>query len=98
MTIPFRILYHRNWDRQRILDLFAVIDWLMHLPDKPAQKLGEDIQHIEEEHKMRYVTSVERLALKKGEQKGQQSTMIEVLQSQLAHRFGAIPEWAEQRI
>ena len=26
-----RLLYRRGWDRQRILDLFAVLDWMMRL-------------------------------------------------------------------
>ncbi len=25
-----RLLYERDWDKQRIIDLFAVIDWLLH--------------------------------------------------------------------
>jgi Putative transposase, YhgA-like len=27
-----RLLYERDWDKQRIIDLFAVIDWLLRLP------------------------------------------------------------------
>ncbi|GAB6057767.1 hypothetical protein [Desulfonatronum parangueonense] len=47
-----RILFARGWERQRILDLFSVIDWLMHLPDELEQKLDEKIRQIGEEHKM----------------------------------------------
>ena len=28
-----RILYQRHWDKQRIIDLFCVVDWLMQLPE-----------------------------------------------------------------
>jgi hypothetical protein len=34
-----RLLYERHWDRQRIIDLFSVIDWLMRLPAELEQRL-----------------------------------------------------------
>jgi len=49
-----RALYRQGWDRQRILDLFAVIDWMVCLPNALEQQLWQAI-----ETKMRYVTSVE---------------------------------------
>ena len=36
-----RLLYRRGWDRQRILDLFAVLDWMMRLPDVLERKLWQ---------------------------------------------------------
>lgn len=42
-----RLLYTHGWDRQRILDLFAVLDWMMRLPDGLEQKLWQDIEQIE---------------------------------------------------
>jgi hypothetical protein len=67
-----RLLYRQGWERQRILDLFAVLDWMMRLPDSLEQKLWQDIAAIEGESKMRYVTSVERLAIQRGVQQGEQ--------------------------
>jgi hypothetical protein len=37
---------------QRILDLFAVIDWMMRLPDPLEQALWNEVQTIEGERKM----------------------------------------------
>ena len=34
-----QLLYRRGWDKQRIIDLFLVIDWMMHLPDFLSQQL-----------------------------------------------------------
>ena len=34
-----RRIYERHWDRQRIIDLFSVIDWLMRLPGELEQRL-----------------------------------------------------------
>ena len=65
-----RSLYRRGWDRQRILDLFAVIDWMMRLPNELEQRLWQAIETIEGETEMPYVTSVERLAIQRGMQQG----------------------------
>nr|VFJ51396.1 MAG: conserved hypothetical protein (putative transposase or invertase) [Candidatus Kentron sp. FM]VFK08990.1 MAG: conserved hypothetical protein (putative transposase or invertase) [Candidatus Kentron sp. FM] len=66
------LLYRQGWDRQRVLDLFAVLDWMMRLPEELEQQLWQDIETIEGETKMPYVTSVERLATQKGLQQGRQ--------------------------
>lgn len=42
-----RLLYRQGWERQRILDLFAVLDWMMRLPDALEQRLWKDIEAIE---------------------------------------------------
>ena len=65
-----RLLYQRNWDRQRVLDLFAVLDWMMHIPDELNRQLWQEIETLEEEQNMRYVTSVERIGIEKGIEQG----------------------------
>jgi hypothetical protein len=55
-----RLLYQRGWERQRVINLFAVLDWMMRLPKALEQRLWQEIEAIEEEQRMRYVTSVER--------------------------------------
>jgi hypothetical protein len=105
-----RLLYGRGWDRQRILDLFAVLDWMMRLPDSLEQKLWQAIATLEGETQMRYVTSVERLATERGMQQGLQQGMqqgmqqglqkgeVAVLRRQLHKRFGELPEEIELRL
>lgn len=101
-----RLLYERGWDKRRILSLFAVLDWMMLLPKKLEAKLWHDIESIEGERKVRYVTSVERLAIERGMQKGMQKGIekgmkkgIEkgrlegesiILHRQLTRRFGPL--------
>ena len=72
-----RMLYQHCWSPQRVLDFFRVLDWMMHLPEGLAQKLKQDIDQIEGETKMQYVTSVERLAKKEGMQIGKIEGKIE---------------------
>jgi len=91
-----RSLYRQGWDRQRILDLFGVLDWMMRLPDALEQRLWQTIEAIEGETKMSYVTSVERLAIQKGMQQGlEQGRLegkIEGLERLLVKRFGPLDE------
>lgn len=105
-----RLLYRHGWDRQRILDLFAVLDWMMCLPEELEQKLWLEIEMIEGESKVRYVTSVERLATKRGLQQGLEQGLEKglekgkiqgeaaVLQRQLTKRFGPLTEETQMRL
>jgi hypothetical protein len=65
-----RLLYQRQWDKQRIIDLFFVLDWLMKLPDWLEKQVWQAIETIEEGNKMRYVSSIERFGIEKGVQQG----------------------------
>jgi hypothetical protein len=106
-----RLLYRHGWERQRILDFFAVLDWMMRLPDGLEQKLWQDIAQIEGETRMRYVTSVERLAIERGMQQGLQQGLQQgeikgklegesvLLERLLAKRFGSpLPDEISARL
>jgi len=66
----------------------------------------EEIKGIEENNKMQYVTSVERMAIARGLEKGMaqglEEGMLEgerkILRRLLMRRFQVIPDWAEDRI
>jgi len=60
-----RLLYQRKWDKQRVIDLFRVIDWMMRLPEKLEQQLWREIKTLEENETMQYVTNVERFEIAK---------------------------------
>lgn len=95
-----RLLYEKGWDKQEILDLFAVIDWMMRLPQGLDERFKIELADFEREKKMRYVTSVERLAkeegIQEGIQKGIRSNKIEMLAQLIAFKFGQCPEWATE--
>ncbi len=97
-----RLLYERGWDRQRVIDLFTVIDWMMRLPEGLTGQLWREIEAIEEGTKMRYVTSVERLGIEKGIQQGraegETKGKAEMLLRQLRRRDKALPLGLEDRI
>ena len=95
-----RLLYQRQWDKQRIIDLFSVIDWMMRLPEELDQQLWQEIEIFEENEKMQYVTSIERIGIAKGLQEGRQEGRqegllegeAEMLGLMLKHRFGELSD------
>ena len=67
-----QLLYQRGWGKQQVIDLFSVLDWMMRLPEQLKRSLWHNIEVLEEQEKMRYVTSVEQLYNEKWMQQGLQ--------------------------
>ena len=86
-----QLLYRRGWDKQRIIDLFMVIDWMMRLPEHLKQQLWQNLEQLEQEKKMAYVSSVEHIGIEKGMQLGVQQGEALALQKLLGQRFGPLP-------
>ena len=107
-------LYRRGFDRQQITDLFRVIDWMMRLPKALQVQLRQDLNVLEEESKMRYITSIEQLAIEEGMEKGMQQGMQQGIQHGMQQglsagkgqaltrllvlRFGELPAWVHERL
>ena len=105
-----RLLYERQWDKQRIIDLFEVVDWLMKLPKWLETKIFQEIESIERREDMRYINSVQRMYMEKfraegmelgieqgveiGLVKGVVTGEAKLLKKQLEKRFGSLPSWA----
>ena len=79
-----RLLYERNWPRQRIIDLFRVLDWMLKLPDSLERQLWQDIENIEGDRKVTYVSSIERFAIERGMKKGMQQGMQQGIEKGMA--------------
>ena len=95
-------LYRRGYGRQEILELFRFIDWLLELPEALEERLWNEVKVYEEGEKMPYVTSVERIGIRKGHQKGRQEGRRQeakhLLRRLLTRRFGSLPEWSEAKL
>ncbi len=70
----FKSMYEKGYDRETVLQLFRLLDWMMILPEELTQKFDTEINDYEEEKKMPYVTSLERLYLQRGEEQGRERT------------------------
>jgi hypothetical protein len=91
-----QLLYQRGWGKQQVIDLFSVLDWMMRLPEQLKRSLWHNIEVLEEQEKMRYVTSVEQLYSEKWMQQGLIQGRAEgeayALQRLLQKRFGPLSE------
>jgi len=73
-------LYERGYGRENIVELFRLIDWFIALPEWEEERLWQEIQTLEEDKNMPYVTSVERIGIKKGQKEGKQQDIVRILE------------------
>jgi hypothetical protein len=71
-----------------MLELFRFIDWMMQLPAALEDRLWVELRVHEEAQKVTYITSVERIGIKKGIQQGLAAER-RLLLRQIQRRFGA---------
>ena len=101
-----RLMYERGYSKGQIQELFNVIDWMIKIPSDLNQDFLNAIYAIEEDKKMPYINTAERVGLEKGEligiQKGRQEGRQEgeaiALKKLIKMKFGALPDWAETQI
>lgn len=82
-----RRLYERGYSREDIRELFRFIDWIMVLPKELALSFKTEVRSYEEGNRMRYVTSIERLAKEEGIVENARESVIAILET----RFGEVP-------
>jgi hypothetical protein len=87
-------LYQRGYNRQDILELLRLIDWMMSLPELAEQNFQQEIRRYEEDLQMPYVTSFERLARQEGILQQKREDVLEVLEV----RFSALPSELAEKI
>jgi hypothetical protein len=63
-------LYEQGYEREDVINLFQFIDWLMRLPEELEQEFWQQVRELEEERRMPYITSVERIGIQKGIEQG----------------------------
>jgi hypothetical protein len=97
-----RSLYRRGYQRTEILELFRFIDWVLVLPDGLEGQLWTEVQQFAEEKRMRYVSSFERIAQKRGIElgieKGVGKGQARLLKLQIQQRFGVVPAEVDVRL
>ena len=93
-----KILYQRHWDKQRVINLLTVVDWLMTLPTWLDTKVWQEMETIEEHKSMKYITSIERIGIAKGRVEGRIEGESKLLKRQLERRFGALPAWVTEKL
>ena len=74
-------LYEKGYSKEEVFLLYKFIDWLVKLPEELTKRFYEEIKKYEEDKKMAYITTAERMGIKKGIEIGiQQGIQQGVLQ------------------
>lgn len=80
-----RRLYEQGYSREDVVNLFGFIDWIMSLPEELEQEFWREVIQLEEERRMPYITSVERIGIQKGIRQG----LLEGISLGLKLKFGS---------
>jgi hypothetical protein len=75
-----RGLYERGFSAKDVRELFRLIDWMMELPPVLEDVFWQDLAHIQEERRMPFITTPERVGRREGIRLG--------IESLLRVRFG----------
>jgi predicted transposase YdaD len=85
-------LYEKGHKAEEVRRLFKFIDWIMTLPQELENAFWHDVEKIEEEKRMPFITSVERIGIAKGMEIGLNEGLQKGLQKGIAAllkaRFG----------
>ncbi|HEY8601832.1 MAG TPA: hypothetical protein VIL85_25620 [Thermomicrobiales bacterium] len=71
-----RRLYRLGYDRERIVQLFRFIEWLLRLPPELEDRTWREIRAFEEAEQMTYITYGERIGLERGRVEGLQEAIV----------------------
>lgn len=89
-----RALYDKGFQRQDIINLYRFIDWAMILSEDLELQCWSELTAFEEERKVTYVTTGERIGFERGRTEGEISLVLR----QLSRRFGSLSQNAQTQI
>ena len=87
-----RQLYESGYNQDDVLNLFRFLDWLLKLPKGLEAEFWQELSIYEEERKMPYVTSVEKIGIEKGIKEGKTEGERSLVLHLLNHKFGELPD------
>jgi hypothetical protein len=89
-----RALYDKGFQRQDIINLYRFIDWAMILSEDLELQCWSELTAFEEERKVTYVTTGERI----GFERGKSEEALSLVFRQLSRRVGSISPNAQAQI
>jgi len=84
-------LYTKGYKKDEVVSLYEFIDLSLDLEIEEEELFWETLKKVESEKKMPYITSVERIGIKKGIKEGALKKSREMVLEALDERFGKIP-------
>jgi hypothetical protein len=83
-----RGLYERKMEGEDRRQWIRFLDWLLNLPEEQERDIARELEGFEQEKKMPYITSFERLGYDRGLKEGQASGLWKAIELGLKLRFG----------
>ena len=83
-----KMLYEKGYKEKEIMSLYQFLDGIMVLPEDMEIEYNDKIIELEEEKKMAYVTTAERIGIKKGRKEGIIEGAIKGIEGMLDIKFG----------
>lgn len=93
-----RQLYQLDYTETDIRQLFLFIDHALRLPTEQDQAFTLTLEQLEQEQKVAYISSVERVWLRRGLEQGIEQGLSQTLATLLHQRFGRLPAELQQRL
>ncbi|MDM8550007.1 hypothetical protein QUF72_08025, partial [Desulfobacterales bacterium HSG2] len=90
-------LCRQGMDKSDILNLYLFIDWIMRLPEDLEIAYHREIIKFEEERKMQYITTAERIGIEKGKVTGRKEGML-IGQILMAQRLLGYPVYSRDEL
>ncbi len=87
-----------GYARREIDALARLVDWIIRLPERLEPDYMRALETLEQEHAVTYITTPERVGLRRGRLEGRLEGQVDLLLRQLARRFGEVPEVVTERV
>jgi hypothetical protein len=92
-----RGLYERGFSAEDVRELFRLIDWLVELPPALGELFWGEVKRIQEDKKMPFITTPERIGMEQGMKEGMEQGMkkgmfaglLKGIEALLEVKFGA---------
>ena len=93
-----RGLYQRGYTRNRIIQLFRLIDWMMVLPEDLQNQLEDQLESYQEERKMPVLSRMELRGIEKGREEGKLLNARDWVIKVLEMRFENVPQTIKEAV
>jgi DNA-binding NarL/FixJ family response regulator len=72
-------LTNHGYNGDQVRDIYRFVDWIMVLPEKLGDTLWNGLKAFEQEKNMTFITSGERIGMRKGKQEAEKRIVLSML-------------------
>ena len=90
----YRLAAEKKLPREQIIQLVIFLEWIVALPEDLTPYYNQQLEHLEEDNKMTYISIIERQGIEQGVERGRAAT----LDKQLKLKFNEQANQYEQRL